>query len=457
MPFDLRAASLSARGYLMILRLITNTSGLAGLGALILVSIGCGGDSAASDGDDEGIVDAESGSDDQGMRFDVGGDEDLPGGACPDGGPGGGALYEFTYIWIANTEEGTVSKIDTETGVEEARYRTSAGLFSPSRTTVNQFGDVLVANRGHQGSVTKIAARIDNCVESNGMPGIQTSTGPDDVLDWGEDECVLFNRAIPSGHHSRGPRGVAWEGGDFDEETCEFEVPDPRVWVGWGSTEYTVWRLDGESGEMLDEVVIPNTGEGLAYGGAVNGEGDFWLSGRAEPSLVVHIDGDTLEYTRYEVPGGHPYGITVDAQGNPWIATYDPEAADHVFKLDVESGEFLEAGGGEGTYRGMAIDREGQAWIAGNSPCRLSLVDVGDVSVIDDTIELPGCLEPVGVSIDRDGFVWVVDKDLGTAFKVDPQTRQPVLEVAGLAKPYTYSDMTGAGLGLVTEPPPNEG
>ena len=65
---------------------------------------------------------------------------------------------------------------------------------------------------------------------------------------------------------------------------------------------------------------------------------------------------------------------------------------------------------------------------------------------------MPGCGTPVGVSIDFEGFVWVVDQN-GTAYKVDPNTYQVVLTVAGLVGPYTYSDMTGAGLDLVVNPP----
>ena len=42
---------------------------------------------------------------------------------------------------------------------------------------------------------------------------------------------------------------------------------------------------------------------------------------------------------------------------------------------------------------------------------------------------------------------------LNMAFKVDPDTYQVQLTVTGLVNPYTYSDMTGAGLDLVLNPP----
>ena len=67
---------------------------------------------------------------------------------------------ENKVIWIANTAQGTVSKVDTDSYMELARYSTGplgAGN-DPSRTSVNGFGDVYVGNR-QGGSVAKIAGQ----------------------------------------------------------------------------------------------------------------------------------------------------------------------------------------------------------------------------------------------------------------------------------------------------------
>jgi hypothetical protein len=54
-----------------------------------------------------------------------------------------------SFIWIANTGEGTVSKVCTIDGKEVARYYTSpqASGGDPSRTSVNLHGDMVVTNR----------------------------------------------------------------------------------------------------------------------------------------------------------------------------------------------------------------------------------------------------------------------------------------------------------------------
>jgi hypothetical protein len=46
----------------------------------------------------------------------------------------------------------------------------------------------------------------------------------------------------------------------------------------------------------------------------------------------------------------------------------------------------------------------------------------------------------------------MVDRDSDAARRLNPDTLAVDLEVEGLVAPYTYSDMTGQGLNLVTTP-----
>ena len=54
-----------------------------------------------------------------------------------------------SFIWIANTGDGTLSKVCTHNAVEVARYVTSSvgAAGDPSRTSVNRHGDMVVTNR----------------------------------------------------------------------------------------------------------------------------------------------------------------------------------------------------------------------------------------------------------------------------------------------------------------------
>ncbi|PRQ04544.1 Virginiamycin B lyase [Enhygromyxa salina] len=368
----------------------------------------------------------------------------------PDGmqGCGGETMSDFSYIWIANSTQGTVSKIETVSTVEEGRYAvTSDSSMQPSRTSVNQYGDVAVGHR-FSPRVTKVAALEENCVDKNNNGMIDTSSGPDDVRPYDEDECVLWTIDLP--YNGQGTRAVAWEGGTIDPETCENTIPNPRLWVGYSSNPLQVYRLDGETGAVLDNVQVASTG--YVYGGAVNAEGDFWVSDRSGGTLS-RVDAETLEVNTYSVPASKAYGMGMDENGHPWLATHSVGVGDYVYRFDPELETFVSAGGTSGRYRGMNIDREGRAWVAGNSPCRLALFDAVAEVEINDAIELPGCVDPVGVSVDRDGYVWVVDRGASLAWKVDPNFHIIVGMVSGLVNPYTYSDMTGQGLNLVVNPP----
>jgi streptogramin lyase len=413
--------------------------------------------SAADDGDD-------GGDDDGGDKLDIGTGSDLGGGAgdCPGGGGGMPGDVEFSFIWIANSPQGTVSKIDTFTGTEVARYATGpANQAEPSRTSVNLYGDVAVSNRGSQlggqGGVTKIAAREEDCVDLNGNGVIDTSTGPADVKPWSQDECVIWNVQMPSDVYQHGPRPTAWEG-SVTQGGCA--SPSPRLWMGWydfASNTGKFHRLDGATGAILDSVDVPwNSLDFGPYGGAVNKDGDFWVVGW-QLGPLVRIDGGTLEVERIEMPPPPQdqqwsYGMSLDQYGNPWIASSGAAAT-----YDVAAGQWHFVSTGNGSMRGVMVDGEDRAWFAVDQSaafgCGLALVDVSTKSVIAPAIALPGCLQPVGVSIDVEGFVWVVDQGANQAFKVDPVSYQVQLSVSGLQAPYTYSDMTGAGLNLVVNPP----
>jgi hypothetical protein len=416
---------------------------------------GVGIDSETGDGHDQGDGDGHDSSGGPKLDFGPGSDGGTHVGDCG-AGRGGAGDVAFSIIWIANSTEGTVSKVDTVTAVELARYATGPGPANPdpSRTSVNLFGDVAVANRS--GSVVKIAADIDDCVDFNQDGVITTSQGPDDVLEWGTDECVLWYHEVGfagAGGNQGGPRAIAWDAGEDGPGGCP---TNPKLWVGWRDQPepaVKIRRLDGETGELLGEVDVPewsqNWGHGT-YGGATDKNRDFW--GLGTNGTLVRVDAQTLQVTRWDNPqtGRVVYGIALDQHGDPWLAGWDGS----LWRFHVATQTWEDRGviGGPSRMRGLAIDHAGHAWIAGNQSCGLIRYDTVNNQVVAPHIELPGCAEPVGVSIDSGDYVWVVDRGASLAYKVDPDTQQVVDTVSGFVDPYTYSDMTGAGLDIVVNP-----
>ena len=106
------------------------------------------------------------------------------------------------FLWIPSSSTGTVSKIDTATGDEVARYRTGPDEVTlyPAPAAIDLDGNCWVGNRS-AGSLVKIGLfENGNCIDRNGNGSIETSSDTNqdgdisdsEVLAWGDDECVLM-------------------------------------------------------------------------------------------------------------------------------------------------------------------------------------------------------------------------------------------------------------------------
>jgi len=353
--------------------------------------------------------------------------------------------FDFSYLWIANTSQGSVSKINTMTLVEEARYYAdpNPANASTSRTSVNIDGHFVVVSNRQGYTLTKIAASEPDCVDKNGDGVITTSKNKDDLLPWGTDECVLWNTPVNSFSYNGGPRGTAWAPGEFNKDTCKYE--NQKVWVGWMDADLhaIVGRFDGLTGVQDATVPLDNwTSQISPYGAAADGFGYIWTINVYQE--LIRIDADTLEVKRYPSGGINFYGMTVDAKGNPWFGPY---SNGNVAMFDAATETFHEVPGTNNNHRGVAVAPDGMVWVAsnagGNNGCGLNQVDSNTLTSVQFHT-FPNCGTPVGVSIDVDGFVWMVDYS-GWAYRIDPNTYEKT-QVIIPGDHYTYSDMTGGGL-----------
>jgi hypothetical protein len=409
-------------------------------------------DGAATGADSADSADSapgDSGQDgsDGGPIFDVGVDTD---GATGGQGECGCGNSDWSYIWIANSSEHTVSKINTRTLVEEGRYRTRPdGSGNPSRTSVSIDGKAMaIANRFS--GLTKIWALSDFCEDKNGNGQIDTSNGPGNVLAFDAEECIAWHTAIPA---KTVQRPVAWTSGTLDEASCEYV--DQKVWTATGEdgpsagqcgpTGLWVHRLDGETGAVEDTVFIPQNevpctfgasdwGFGF-YGGAVDPDNNAWFS-TFGGGKVVKVDYETLDYTVFN---GSSYGITVDTEGRPWVG-------DSPQRMDPMTGVWMGSGAPGAGGSGIAQDLMGRMWSATQNG--VVWVDM-ETLAIGDTVVLPQAGLYRGISVDIDGYIWAVLLGGTVAYKIDPVTYEFDM-VGGLNGPYTYSDMSGGQLANVT-------
>ncbi|MBK7829026.1 lyase [Nannocystis sp.] len=372
---------------------------------------------------------------------------------CEGMGMGG---FDFSYLWVANTDQGSISKVNTETLVEEARYfsdLTQSGASSPSRTSVNITGRFVVVSNRNTGWVTKVAANKADCIDKNGNGMIETSPDKDTLLPWGSDECQLWSTQVTNNVFSggAGPRGTTWTPGDFNKETCQFD--NQKVWVGWltGPGQAVMGRLDGETGALEVTVPLPNwplydAPNGYApYGAAVDAAGYVWTSAVFSDS-TWRIDPVTLEVKQYSGGNGDAhYGMTTDSKGKVWFANYTGHGGVSMF--DPMTEQFTIIPGSTGNlFRGIAVGADGNVWAANNGGalgCGLIQISADTLTVVTFH-QFDQCGTPVGVSIDVAGKVWMVDYN-GWAYKIDPETyAKELVPIANVH--YTYSDMTGGGL-----------
>jgi hypothetical protein len=393
-----------------------------------------------SNGDGDGDGDPGDGDGDGGVKFDLAEFGDAGSQGC--GGGNGGGDTEFSYIYISNTGQSTLSKLNTQTMIEEGRYVTRPDANgSPSRTSVSLSGDVAVANRN--GGITKVYARLEDCTESNGMPGIQTSSGKDDILPWGVDECVAWYTPFPQ-YLSQRP--VAWTAGDFNQGACTYS--NQKVWSSGSdlSSYVEVIRLDGDTGALEATVPIPGIEIGGfgAYGGVVDGDDGFWIMTYVSGFPLVHVYED-LTFDIHTAPlEMHPYGITIDHAGRIWIATDIGGTG----RFDPETQQWDQIPGVTGL--GIQEHPDGYMWMGTWPALGIQAIDV-ETMALGPNIALPEASgQTKGVSIDFYGYVWLVDMGQ-SAFRIDPDTLQYDI-YNQLTQPYTYSDMTGWGLSNVSNP-----
>ncbi|HMU37898.1 MAG TPA: hypothetical protein PKE31_02710 [Pseudomonadota bacterium] len=356
--------------------------------------------------------------------------------------PAGKISTTTPVIWVANSQEGTVSKIDTRTMIEVARYYTyPGGGGDPSRTTVGLQGDVVVANRagsgGNKASAVRIAGDRASCVDRNLNGVIDTSENavfgqaatpipwPSDKPNDPPDECILWMTPLTANSY---PRAAGYNAG--------FAEGDTVIYIGLYSHKQVV-RLDQRTGKILKTIDVSPS---MPYGLVLDKNGDVWVRG-ADGSLgwIQVSKGDAVQTFNGSLAPPCGYGIAADAKGfiytagSTCVSRFDPIAKTWE-KLDLRSQ-------GASFLRGLAVDSKNQVWIADTSSGMFH-VDASGPAMAYKGKTATLSSNNVGAAIDFDNNPWVISQTNGAAYKVDTTDYSTKMIKVGTG-PYTYSDMTG--------------
>ncbi len=371
----------------------------------------------------------------------------------------------FNFIWVAVSSQGTIVKIDTTTGAVLGEYNTAPqgmGL-NPSRTTVDNNGNVWVANRAESGNVAQdaIAPGIPpvnqpmgsimrvgleengQCVDRNTNGVIDTSTGLGDVKAWSnaggadtlggvstaDDECIIDYVRITS----IGARHLSVDANN-------------DVWAsGTGFRNFDL--VDGTTGAIVRHE--PGVGFG-GYGGLIDGNGVIWS---AAPMLrwdtaLSPIAGNFTGY------GHDSYGLCIDSFGNVWNTALFGNTIRKFAPNGTLMGTFSH---GSESAQGCVVDGNDHVWVAHSLLGPSSTVGhvLNDGTYIGNVTVGSG---PTGVAVDAAGLVWATNFFGQTVSRIDPtagpigadavtpvgQVNFTTVDLGGQL--YNYSDMTGSTL-----------
>jgi hypothetical protein len=373
-----------------------------------------------------------------------------------------GSVDPFPFVYMAASKRGTAVRIDANTGVVLGEFWTAPqtrSSTSPSRTTVDKYGECWVGNRddfygpNNEGSVMRIGlitggTRGDrsgpaggpyiftpnpageylqgpftyvspSVTDRDGDGLIRTSNGLTNILDWdaalstgndaggvnlAADECIVNFVRVPD----NGPRGL---GIDSNND----------LWVG-GVLTSTYQQVLGVSGTLGVTHTIPG-----GYGALIDGNDVLWS---VERGVGVHrhdLAANTTTFT--SVPQAYGIGIN-PCDGYIWISAFD------LHRIDP-AGTVVGTWPQPGFAQGLSVDRNNNVWLSGGQLYRFDGVGTWLPSV---------AVSSTGNAVDHNGKIWVSNGGGDSADRVDPVPAafvDNVTSLGSLAAPYNYSDMTG--------------
>lgn len=354
----------------------------------------------------------------------------------------------FPLLWIANGGEDTVSRVNTITDCEEARYETwffgnhLGNAFAgpaPSRTAVDAEGNVYVANRHFEGnppSVMKILA--DGGIDRNGNGVIDTSIDDGDCIIDRSDPAELIRLTDDNANGILDPdelkdERVAWvrqigNPNDLGRSLCI--APSGNIWLGtYNGRAY--WELSAADGSVLSG---PHPNANNNYGCLVDADDTLYGANLFSNMAIL----DTTAPGTFSNPahGFSNYGIALD-DDNVYLAC---RTGCSYIQYNKATGTFSTPADVFVTTLGISVDGNGDIVLG---QATIYKFDPSDGSVIWSTPNPAGLSDQRGVLVDSNNNIWVVNKNSNNVTKFRGSDGAFLATVPVGNQPYTYSDATG--------------
>lgn len=380
-------------------------------------------------------------------------------------------ITALPVMWIANGGEDTVSKIDTNTGRETARYRTGfgpsgqTGFYShldnpwagpaPSRTAVDAQGNVYVANRhfdNKQSVIVKILAT--GGIDRNGNSQIDTSSDLNNngVIANPSAEIFPLGDANNNGYVDTNEiqdERIAWFArvGPVNGVARSLSIgTDGHLWVGLYNSR-TYYKVSSVDGSVLAGPI--SVGTNYPYGSLVDSDGTLYGADLGNRMLRMNTTAphSPVIYTH----SGNNYGIAL-GNGRVYLANRDSGTnVVAVFNPATNTFSYLNVAGTSGTL-GISVDGNGDIFLSaatsavggGYARGATKLRPDGSVIWTKGPQAGAGSGDQRGAIVDGNGDVWTVNVQNNNVskFRGTDGASLGVFPVGN--RPYTYSDATGS-------------
>lgn len=374
------------------------------------------------------------------------------------------------HIYVANTGEDTVSKIDIVTNTEVARYALwftlgspnhipkphASGVGpSPSRLLQDPAGNVYVLNRFfpqrpsgsallpgmHRPVLVKIAP-------TGGTPGTNTSNGPTMIrtitdtnssndIESGEAADIRIQWA-----KSIGAPGI--DEGALGRALCMDR--SGVLWVGMYHTQQ-YYRVDAATGNMLGGAIpTPNHSP---YGCQVDTQGRLWSTDAANSLVEIDTATNQVKPLLTHVPNGTSYSLSLfNGCGTAQSKVYLSERgfSRTYLAYNPQSGLFNNAPASVPQFQSLSVGVDLNGDIISGDRFTGRVIKTGPLGnlIWDTNAGTAGPTVPTtdlhGVIIDQNNDVWAVHLPLNQLVKYSGLTGQKIAVVPVGITPYTYGN-----------------
>jgi streptogramin lyase len=375
-----------------------------------------------------------------------------------------GEVSTYPALWVANSGDPSVSKWDTQTDKELARYQTFFGTLgsfgshsgpAPSRTCVDTDGNCYVANRqfpsNKAADVIKIYA--DDWIDRNGNGVLDTShdTNGNGVIEPSE----MLPLVDSNGNNKIDPseiqdERIAWvvEVGPTNGLGRSLSIDlNGNLWLGlYGTMQY--YKLSSVDGSILAGPidVSPHT----PYGSLVDKHGILWGASLTTNMLKLDTNSNTVIDVFYHSAYGGNYGIALGYDESDNTQVYLGSWGGYSYiQFDSATEAFSTPAEIKYTVRGISVDADGNI-ICGSGSGGPGSGGVAKFapngSLIWSAPSQVGSTEARGSVVDSDNNVWCIHVSADKISKFNGTDGAPLGWRPSGKNPYTYSDATGIGL-----------